>query len=273
MTIAVTGATGHLGRLILNELKAYDVRAIARRPENVDGVDARLGDYDRPETLTNAFAGADTLVFVSASEVGKRTAQHRAVIDAAVEAKVGRIVYTSITHADTNPIPIAPEHKATEEYLKASGIPYTLLRNNWYLENYTGNLAATLEHGAVLGSAGNGRIAAATRADFAAAAAVVATTDGHENQVYELGGDHAFTLTELAETVAQRYGKPVVYRDLPVEDYAKALESFGVPAGFALVLAQSDAAIAQGALDVVTGDLSRLIGRPTTTLAEVLQKL
>ncbi|WP_432981076.1 SDR family oxidoreductase [Dactylosporangium sp. CA-233914] len=272
MTITVTGATGHLGKLILSELQGHDVRAVARRPEAVDGVDARLGDYDRPETLTNAFAGTDTLVFVSASDLGKRIVQHRAIVDAAIEAKVGRILYTSITNADTNPITIAREHEATEELIKASGIPYTFLRNNWYLENYTANLAGTVEHGAVLGSAGDGRVAAATRADFAAAAAVVATTEGHDGKAYELGGDQAFTLTELAEAIARRYGKPVVYRDLPVEEYAKALESFGVPSGFAQALAQSDAAIAQGALDVVTGELSRLIGRPTTTVEEFLQK-
>ncbi|WP_433053088.1 SDR family oxidoreductase [Dactylosporangium sp. CS-033363] len=273
MTITVTGATGHLGQLILRELKGQDVRAVARRPEAVDGVEARLGDYDRPETLTGALAGTDTLVFVSASEAGKRLPQHRNVIDAAIEAKVGRIVYTSITHADTNPIPLAPEHKATEELIQASGIPYTFLRNNWYLENYTGNLGATVENGAVLGAAGNGRIAAATRADFAAATAVVATTEGHENKAYELGGDQAFTLAELADAIAQRFGKPVVYRDLPADEYQAALESFGVPAGFAHILAQVDVTIAQGSLDVVTGDLSRLIGRPTTTVAEFLQKL
>ncbi|MEU7868269.1 SDR family oxidoreductase [Dactylosporangium sp. NPDC049140] len=272
MTISVTGATGHLGQLILNELKGYDVRAVARRPEAIEGVEARLGDYDRPETLANAFAGTDVLVFVSASEAGRRAPQHRAVVDAAVEAKVGRIVYTSITHADTSASPLAPEHLVTEGYLKESGIPYTFLRNNWYFENYTGNLATTVEHGVVLGAAGNGRIAAATRADYAAAAAVVATTDGHENKIYELGGDQAFTMAEYAAAVAQRFGKPVAYQDLPVAEYAKALEGFGVPSAFANVLAQSDASIAGGALDVVTGDLSRLIGRPTTTLAEVLQK-
>ncbi|MFI5915543.1 SDR family oxidoreductase [Dactylosporangium sp. NPDC051541] len=273
MTITVTGATGHLGQLILRELQGQDVRAVARRPEAISGVEARLGDYDRPETLVDAFAGTDTLVFVSASEAGKRTAQHRAVVDAAVEAKVGRIVYTSITLADTNSIPLAPEHKATEEFIKASGIPYTFLRNNWYFENYTGNLAGTLEHGAVLGAAGDGRIAAATRADYAAAAAVVATTAGHDGKAYELGGDRAITLSELAAAIAERFGKPVVYRNLPVDDYAAALESFGVPAGFARVLAEVDATIEHGSLDVVTGDLSRLIGRPTTTLAEFLQTL
>ncbi|WP_432832338.1 SDR family oxidoreductase [Dactylosporangium sp. CA-092794] len=272
MAITVTGATGHLGKLILSELKGHDVIAVARRPEAIEGT-ARFGDYDQPESLAPAFEGTDTLVFISGSEVGKRIAQHRAIVDAAVAAKVGRIVYTSITHADTNPGPLAPEHKATEDYIVASGLPYTFLRNNWYLENYTENLAGALEHGALLGSAGNGRVAAATRADFAAATAVVASTDGHEGKIYELGGDEAFTLTELAAAVSERFGKPVVYRDLPVEEYAKTLESFGVPGPFAQALAHSDAAIAQGALDVVTGDLSRLVGRPTTTARELLQTL
>jgi NAD(P)H dehydrogenase (quinone) len=267
MTITVTGATGQLGTLILSALgERDDVRAVARRPVG----DARLGDYDRPETLVDAFEGTDTLVFVSASEFGKRAVQHRAVVEAAVAAKVGRIIYTSITHADTNPIPLSPEHKVTEEFIRASGLPFTFLRNNWYFENYTGNLAGTLEHGAVLGSAGDGRIAAATRADFAAAAAVVATTEGHEGRIYELGGDRSITLTELAQALSERFQTPVSYRDLPVDDYASTLASFGVPAGFATILAQSDAAIAKGALDVVTGDLSRLIGRPTTTLQQFL---
>ncbi|MFG2037946.1 SDR family oxidoreductase [Dactylosporangium sp. NPDC048998] len=275
MTITVTGATGHLGKLILSELKGHDVRAVARRPEAVEGPaqEVRYGDYERPESLPNAIEGTDTLVLISASELGKRFPQHRAVVDAAVEAKVGRIAYVSITKADTSTIAIAAEHKATEEYIKASGLPYTFLRNNWYLENYTANLAGTLEHGAVLGSARDGRIAAATRADFATAAAVVATTDGHDGKAYELGGDRAFTLTELAQALTVRFGTQVVYRDLPVEEFAGALESFGVPNVFALALAQSDGEIAKGALDVVTGDLSRLIGRPTTTLEELLSKL
>ncbi|GAA2328656.1 SDR family oxidoreductase [Dactylosporangium salmoneum] len=271
-TITVTGATGHLGKLILDSLKGHDVRGVARRPEEA-GSGARYGDYDKPESLVEAFEGSDVLVFISASDVGRRLEQHRTVVEAAAAAKVGRIVYTSITRADTNPIPISPEHLATEEHIRSTGVPFTFLRNNWYLENYTGNLAATLEHGVVLGSAGDGRIAGATRADFAAAAAVVASTDGHDNAIYELGGDHAFTLTEFAEALARRFQTPVSYRDLPVEEYARTLEGFGVPDRFAEILAKSDAEIAKGALDVVTGELSRLLGRPTTTLDEFLATL
>lgn len=272
MTITVTGATGHLGRLILDELKGHDVRAVARRPAAVEG-EVRYGNYDEPDSLVAALEGTGTLVFVSASEVGRRVAQHRAVVDAAVAAKVGLVAYTSITRADISAIPLAAEHRATEEYIKDSGLPYVFLRNNWYLENYTGNLAPALEHRVLLGSAGNGRIAAATRADFAAAAAVVATTEGHEGRIYELGGDRAFTMTELAEALSERFETQVSYRDLPPEEYARALESFGVPAQMAQVLSQSDAATAHGALDLVTGDLSRLIGRPTTTLEDVLSRL
>ncbi|WP_238016384.1 SDR family oxidoreductase [Dactylosporangium sp. AC04546] len=273
MTITVTGATGHLGRLVLAELRQAgrsDVVAAVRDTTQDLGVPARHTDYDRPETLD--FTGTDALLLISASELGKRAPQHRAVVDAAVKAGVGLIVYTSITRADTSAIPIAPEHKLTEEYIQASGLPFVFLRNNWYIENYTGNLASTIEHGVLLGAAGEGRIAGATRADFAAAAAAVLTGEGHANKTYELGGDHAFTLAEVAAAISAHAGREVVYRDLPEADYAQALTGFGVPEGFAKALAGSDAAIVEGALDVVTGDLSRLIGRPTTTLEEAIQK-
>jgi NAD(P)H dehydrogenase (quinone) len=280
MTITVTGATGHLGKLVLAELSKNDARhnaghnvvAAVRNTGQDLGVPVRHADYDQPETLAPAFDGTDTLLFISGSEAGKRLPQHKAVVDAALAANVGHIVYTSITAADTSAIPLAVEHLATEEYIKASGLPYTFLRNNWYLENYTGNLATTLQHGAVLGAAGKGRVAAATRADFAAAAAAVLTGEGHAGKVYELGGDEAFSLDELAAAITAQYGTEVVYRDLPAEDYAQALAGFGVPEVMADILAKADAAIAHGALDVVSGDLSRLIGRPTTTLAEVLRK-
>ena len=271
MTITVTGATGQLGRLILENLKGQDVVAAVRNTNQDLGVPTRHADYDRPETLRAAFEGTDTLVFISASEAGKRIAQHRAVVDAAKAANVGLIVYTSITAADTSASPLAPEHIATEEHIKASGLPYTFLRNNWYFENYTAGVAATVEHGVLLGSAGKGRIAGATRADYAAGAAAVATGEGHAGKIYELGGDETFSLDELAAAISAQYGKEVVYRDLPVEDYAQALVGFGVPEGFAKILAESDVSIADGALDLVTGDLSRLIGRPTTTLAEALK--
>ncbi|GGM16001.1 SDR family oxidoreductase [Dactylosporangium sucinum] len=273
MTITVTGATGHLGRLVLAELRRAgrdDVVAAVRDTSQDLGVPSRLADYDRPETLD--FTGTDALLLISATDIERRFPQHRAVVDAAVRAGVGLIAYTSITEADTTAIPIAPSHKLTEEYIRASGLPFTFLRNNWYIENYTANLASTIEHGVLLGAAREGRIAAATRADFAAAAAAVLAGEGHANKIYELGGDHAFTLAEVAAAISARAGREVVYRDLPEDDYAQALIGFGVPEGFARALAASDAVIAEGGLDVVTGELSRLIGRPTTTIEEAILK-
>ena len=280
MTITVTGASGHLGRLVVDDLLARgvpagDIVAVVRDPAKVAdlaerGVQVRQADYDRPETLPAALAGTDRLLLISASEVGRRLPQHTAVIDAAVAAGVPWIAYTSIVHADPEAIPLAEEHKQTEELIEKSGIPYVFLRNSWYLENYTRNLGPALEHGVILGSAGDGRVAAATRADYAAAAAVVLTTDGPTNVAYELGGDERFTMTELAAEVARQSGKPVAYQNLPEADYRQALISVGLPEGYAAILARSDVALSEGALDTDSGDLSRLIGRPTTTLAEAV---
>ncbi len=280
MTITVTGATGHLGRLVVAGLldrgvPAEQVVAVVRSPEKAAdlaerGVQVRHGDYDQPDTLPSALAGTDRLVFISASEVGRRIAQHRAVVEAAVATGVSFVAYTSILKCDTTSIPLAGEHQATEELIVASGLPYSLLRNSWYTENYTGNLAGALASGAILGSAGEGRVAAATRADYAAAAVAVATGEGHENTVYELGGDHAFTLAELAAEVTRLSGTQVVYRDLPPDEYAAALVSFGLDEGYAAALAASDVGLSKGELDTDSGDLSRLIGRPTTALADAI---
>ncbi|MGN9892476.1 SDR family oxidoreductase [Micromonospora sp. L31] len=278
--IVVTGATGLLGRLVVTELldrgvPAQQIVAAVRNPENAAdlaarGVLVREADYDRPETLTGALAGADRLLLVSANEVGRRVAQHRAVVDAAVAAGVRLIAYTSVLKADTATFPLAAEHQATEELIRASGLPYALLRNGWYTENYTGNLAATLQHGAVLGSAGDGRVAAATRADYAAAAAAVLADDGHQNAVYELGGDEPFTMAELAAEISRQSGTEVVYRDLPAEEYATALVAAGLPEPYAATLAECDRGIARGELTTDSGDLRRLAGRPSTTLADAV---
>ena len=209
-------------------------------------------------------------MLVSSSEVGKRFEQHKNVIEAAKRADVSRIVYTSLLNAGSSQIMLATEHKATEELLKNSGIPYTILRNGWYIENYTENLKPVLEHNAVLGSAGEGQVSAATRADFAAAAAEVLTAEGHENKIYELGGD-AFTLAELAAEVGKQAGREIVYKDLPADDYAKALESAGLPAVYAGVLADSDVGIARGDLFTASADLKNLIGRPTTQLLDAIR--
>ena len=212
MTIGITGATGHLGRLVVDELKtklpASDLVALVRTPAKAAslGITARAADYDRPETLGTALADVDTLLLISGSEVGKRATQHRNVIQAAKAAGVKRIVYTSLLHADRSPLSLAPEHDATEKELQASGIPFTLLRNGWYTENYTGSIGGALAGGAFIGSAGEGKISSASRADFAAAAAAVLTGEGHVGKTYELGGDEAWTLSDLAAELSRQTG-------------------------------------------------------------------
>lgn len=277
--IAVTGATGHLGRLVIDNLLERGVAprqivAIARTLEKAAdlagrGVQVRQADYARPETLGPALQGVEKLLLVSANEVGKRAAQHRNVVNAAREAGVRLLAYTSILKADTSGMQLAAEHLATEEAIRTSGIPFVLLRNGWYLENYTGNLGPALEHGALLGSADEGRVSAAARADFAAAAAEVLTGTGHENRTYELGGD-AFTLSELAATISEASGRPVEYRNLPEEAYAEVLAGFGLPEPFARVLADSDRGLARGELFTDSGDLQRLIGRPATSARDAV---
>jgi NAD(P)H dehydrogenase (quinone) len=278
--IAVTGATGPFGRIAIENLLERGIApgqivAWARNPEKAAelaarGVQVRQADYSRPETLVAALQGVEKLLFVSGSEAGQRIPQHQNVVDAARQAGVRLIAYTSIVNADTTSMLLAAEHKATEEMIRQSGIPFVFLRNNWYLENYTGNLASTVEHGVLLGSADDGRLNAATRADLAAAAAEVIAGEGHEGRIYELGGDVAFTLPELAETISRESGKPVAYRNLPEAAYAEALVGFGLPEGFARILADSDRGIARGELFTDSGDLARLLGRPTTTPAEAV---
>ncbi len=278
--IGLTGATGHLGRLVIADLlergvpAAEIVAAVRDRQKAADlaerGVQVRIADYDKPETLPAAFDGVDRLLFISGSEVGQRVRQHGNVVDAAVDARVGLLAYTSIVYADTSEIPLAAEHKATEELIRASGLPFVLLRCTWYVENYTANLAPALANGAILGAAGEGRVAAVPRADFAAAAATVLTTDGHENKVYELGADHGFTLAELAAEVSRQTGREIVYRNLSADEYVEALVAAGLPEPFAQSLASGDLGLARGQLDVTSGDLSRLIGRPTTALSEAV---
>jgi NAD(P)H dehydrogenase (quinone) len=274
MTVAVTGATGHLGRLVLDDLLARgtapdDVVAVVRDPSRATdlaerGLQVRLGDYDRPDTLGAALKGVDTLLLVSGNEVGRRVAQHRAVVEAAVAAGVARLAYTSITRADTTPLLLATEHRETERLVRASGLRYTLLRNSWYVENYTAQVRTYLQQGVVVGCADGGRVSAATRADYAAAAAAVLVQDGHDDRVYELGGDPPFTMPELAAEVSRCSDRDIDYRDLPVEEYAKVLVAAGVPGPVAPVLADSDAGVARGDLYVDTGDLARLTGRPST---------
>lgn len=280
MTILVTGATGSLGRLAISSLlergiEASDVAALVRDRAKAEeladlGVDVRVGDFNDPDSLDAALAGVDRLLFISGSEVGSRVAQHQNVVDAARRADVQLVAYTSIAHADDSPLELAVEHRATEAALAESGLPTVLLRNGWYVENYTAQIPTHLEHGAVLGAAGDGRISAATRADYATAAARVISEDGHAGKIYELGGDNAFTMAEYAATLAEMASKPVAYRDLPTDEYRAALVAAGLPETFAGTLASSDEGVKAGALFVDSGDLSRLIGHPTTSLREAI---
>ena len=273
LTIGVTGATGQLGRLVIQDLKARvpagDIVAIVRSAAKAAelGVAVHEADYDRPETLGPALAGVDTLLLISGSEIGKRAAQHHNVIEAAKRAGVQRIVYTSLLHADTSPLSLANEHLATEAELKASGIPHTILRNGWYTENYTGSIPGALAGGAFLGSAGEGRISSAARADYAEAAVAALTGTGHVGKTYELAGDEAWTLSDLASEISRQTGKTIPYKNLPEAEYAAVLKSFGLPEGLAEAIAGWDTAAVQGALFDDSRQLSKLIGRPTTPLS------
>ncbi|AWD22820.1 SDR family oxidoreductase [Fuscovulum blasticum] len=273
-TIAVTGATGQLGRLAIAALKARgatDVIALARDPKKAAdlGVPARAFDYTRVNPL--ALQGVDVLVLISSNDFDDRTGQHKAVIAAARAAGVGRIVYTSLLKGAQSPMILAQDHIATEIELRASGVPATILRNGWYTENFTGALGAAVAHGAIIGAAGEGKVSSAARKDYAEAIAVVAMDASHAGKTYELAGDTAHSGADLAAVVSAAAGKPVAYVSMPQADYAKALEGFGLPAGFAAVLADSDAQAAKGALHDDSRTLSRLIGRPTTPVAETVK--
>lgn len=275
MTIAITGATGQLGQLALAALKARapqaEVIALARDPAKVTGTPARAFDYTKPETHAAALAGVKTLVLISSNDFNDRAGQHLAVIDSAKAAGIKRIVYTSILKGDASPMLLAADHIATEAALKSSGIPATLLRNGWYTENYTGSLVASVAHGAVIGASGEGRIAAAARADYAEAIAVTALDDSHAGKTYELAGDSAFTMADFAAEVTKAAGKPVAFVNMAQAEYAKALQGFGLPEGFAFVLADTDDHVQRGALFDDSHSLSQLIGRPTTPIATTIK--
>jgi NAD(P)H dehydrogenase (quinone) len=279
MMIAVTGATGHLGRLVIDELlkttQANNIIAAVRTPAKATGladrgVQVREADYSRPETLATACDGACRLLLISGNELGKREAQHKAVIDAAKAAGVAFVAYTSLLHCDTSPLALAEEHLATEKYLVASGLNYSLLRNGWYFENQTAAIPMALQKGAFIGASGEGRIAAAARSDYAAAAAAVLTSEGYGNSVLELAGDEPYTRAELAAEVSEKTGQTVSYLNLSEAEYEKILSGF-LPALFAPLIADAEAHAAQGWLDDNSHTLSHLLGRPTTSLAEAVQ--
>lgn len=275
--IAITGASGQLGRLVIDALlktvPAANLVALVRSPEKVAdlaarGVVVRQGDYGQaPEALASALQGVEKLLLISSSEVGQRAAQHRNVIHAARQAGVKLIAYTSLLHADTSPLALAAEHVETEQLLASTGIPYVLLRNGWYTENYLASVPAALAHNVFIGSAGEGKVAAAPRKDYAEAAARVLTLDNQAGKVYELAGDTAWTLTELAAEVSQQSGKTVHYQNLSEADFAAALEGAGLPAPFAALLADSDIGASKGGLFDDSRQLSALLGHPTTPLS------
>jgi len=280
MTLVITGATGHLGSLVIESLldqgvAAHDITAAGRDITKLKdladrGVTVRVIDFNEPATLLDAFRRADKVLLVSGSEVGQRVRQHRNVIDAARTTGVGLLAYTSIANAGATSMRLAAEHQATETALRDSGLPYVLLRNSWYIENYTAQLPSILAQGTLAGSAGNGRVSAATRADYAAAAAAVLTSDPEPGRAYELGGDQAFTLTELAAEISALTGQRISYQDLPVDDYAQLLTGAGIPAPVAAIIADADRGLASGDLYVGSGHLSQLIGHPTTSLHAAL---
>lgn len=277
----ITGASGQLGRLVIGELMrsvpASELVAAVRSPEKVDdlaqmGIQVRPADYNRPDTLDTALSGAEKVLLISSSEVGQRIPQHANVIAAAQKAGIGLLAYTSILHADATPLALGSEHQQTEAMLAESGVPFVLLRNGWYTENYAAGIPIALQHGAVLGSAGEGRISSAARADYAAAAAAVLLADNQAGNVYELAGDDAYTLAEFAAEVARQAGKTVIYQDMPEAEYANVLKGAGFPDGMAQLLAQSDTGASKGGLFDDSQTLSRLIGRPTTPLSEVVKQ-
>ena len=273
MTIAITAATGQLGRLAIAALKARGATpvALARSPQTATdlGGEVRHFDYAAPDTA--ALTGIDTLVLISSGDFNDRAHQHRNVIEAAKAAGIGHLIYTSILKGDRSPMLLASDHVATEVAIRDAGLAHTILRNGWYTENYTAGLGAALAHGAIAGAAGEGLVSTAARADYAEAIAVVALDPAHRGTVHELAGDRAYRLADLAAEVSRLTGKAIGYASIPETEYARMLMGFGIPEGFAHVIADSDAQAARGALFDDCRTLSRLIGRPTTPMAETVK--
>ena len=281
-TYAVTGATGHLGRLVVDSLLGRGVPggqvvAIVRdaakaKPLADKGVEVRVADYDRPDTLDAALRGVERLLLVSGNAVGKRGTQHSNVIDAARTAGVGRIVYTSIAKADTNTMPLGDEHRATEEYLREAGIPAVILRNSWYVENYTDQVPQYLATGSVIGATGEARVAAAPRADYAEAAAAALLDDDVDSGVYELGGP-AVTMAELASVIGEVLDRELPYQDVSLEEYRSGLLEAGLDDGTADFVTALERGTARGELDVDVADLEKLLGRPATDTRAAVKAL
>lgn len=282
MRIAVTGATGQLGQFVISQLlertEAKNIVALVRNPEKAldlssKGVEVRPFDYvNDVEKLSEQLQGIDKLLLISSNEIGQRTVQHQNIINAAKLAHVKFIAYTSLLKADVTPLLLAQEHVETEQYLKASNIPYTLLRNNWYNENYAMGLKQAVEHGKIFGATHHGKVSSASRLDYATAAAVVLTQDGHENKIYELAGDTSYTLDDVAKWTSEITQKDVTYQDLPEEEYKAFLVQVGVPEGFAHILADSDEGVSKHGLYSDSKDLHQLIGRATTSMQETVKE-
>ena len=277
MKIGITGATGQLGRLVVEKLKQRvdtgNLVALVRSPDKASdlNIEARPFDYTKSAALSDSLQDVDHLLLISGSEIGQRKIQHQNIIEAAQAAGVKWIVYTSLLHADTSSLSLAEEHVETEKMLKESGIPHTILGNGWYTENYTGSIPAAVAAGAFIGSARDGKISSATRSDFAEAAAVVLVGEGHVGKVYELAGDEAYTLKDLAAEISKQVGKTIPYNNLSETEYADTLTSMGLPEGLAKAFASFDTGAAQDDLFNDGKVLSQLIGRPTTSLSEAVK--
>ncbi|CAB1210955.1 SDR family oxidoreductase [Acinetobacter bouvetii] len=282
MKIAITGATGQLGQLVieklLKETTAENIVALVRNSGKAEdlknqGIEVRHFDYDAPESLTPALHGIDKLLLISANEIGRRTPQHKAVIDAAKQAGVPYIAYTSLLRADTSPLGLAQEHRETEALIQASGLKYTFLRNNWYSENYLAGIAHTVETGTLLGAAQEGKISSASRQDYAEAAAKVLSSEGHDHKIYELAGSESFTLSDLAGFISQAANKEISYHDLSAEEYTQGLIQAGLPAGLVDVIVDADIQAAQGAMFSESKDLENLIGHQSTRIQDTVKAL
>ena len=280
MKIAITGATGQLGNLVIEQLlqltAAQNIVALVRKIDKaehfkVQGIEPREFDYDRPETLVPALLGIDKLLLISANEIGRRTPQHQAVIDAAKVASVPYLAYTSLLRANTSPLGLAQEHRETEKLIQDSGITYTFLRNNWYSENYLAGVAHTIEIGTLFGAAQDGRISSASRIDYAEAAAKVLTSTGHENKTYELAGSESFSLSDLATFIGQAVNKDIIYQNLSAEEYTQGLTQAGLPAGLVDVIVDADIQTIQGAMYSDSKDLEQLIGHKTTSIQDAIK--
>ena len=280
MKIAITGATGQLGNLVIEQLlqltTAQNIVALVRNVNKAEhfkaqGIELREFDYDRPETLVPALLGIDKLLLISANEIGRRTPQHQAVIDAAKVAGVPYLAYTSLLRADTSPLGLAQEHRETEKLIQDSGITYTFLRNNWYSENHLAGVAHTIEIGTLFGAAQDGRISSASRIDYAEAAAKVLTSTGHENKTYELAGSESFSLSDLATFIGQAVNKDIIYQNLSAEEYTQGLTQAGLPAGLVDVIVDADIQTIQGAMYSDSKDLEQLIGRKTTNIQDAIK--